>query len=746
MCGFAGFLSLGSNPLDATVRRGILTAMGQAIAHRGPDDEQYFDDGVLSLVFRRLSIVDTQHGVQPIFSEDRSTLLVANGEIYNHLDLRRKLSGNHVFSSNSDCEALLHAYENWGLGAFEQCRGMFAAALWERNTRRLILARDRLGIKPLYLFRAGKGFVFASELKALLAHPACPREIDLAALEVSPLSSSRIPTYIKGVEFLPAASYMVIDQNGGTGRRNYWEMASHFGHAPYGNDKSRYIDTLQDLVEESVIEHLQGESQVAIHLSGGLDSAMLAAIISRQKKDTPCYTIVERTTSVVGDVASARLSCQQLGLPWFPVLFDYRSILDEMQFDLSKLEESVWMMDSPRIDLEWLMKEELTRVIRQQHPEIKTLIIGQGADEFSGGYSRRVDMRNLCWQSYLTNEISPMISRNTGPDRLGFSSKYSSRETQARSGAYHQAMLLFTRQLQHHNLWHEDRTSAWHGMEARVPFLDHRIVELLVSIPDSLHHDLFWDKKIFRECIRKIFPEFNADRPKVGFCCTNDVRSINIIVHGMATRTAAPFLEKYLSSEHYPFDRKATRQLAHNVLNRGPGFYGDSFRLLEHMAVTIFAHQFGAANLIPAVSRRHRPFLSVIAAERMPIIERRMRESPVIKTRWRPGDRLCLPEGAAISCLDYPDGKMRFLLVKDGVVYSEMEVFGVSPWLPSFMRNLGRGMSRTFSIQDWADEFDLGLKEFTNALDMLYQSGFIVAVRQPSGEILEPQTASRLAP
>ncbi len=724
MCGFAGFLTFSGNSLSTTERHRILALMGRAMAHRGPDDERYFDDGMLSLVFRRLAIVDVERGQQPMFNEDRTIVCVANGEIYNHGELRRQLANRHAPASDSDCEVLLHGYEQWGLEAFARCRGMFAAALWERRHRRLTLVRDRLGIKPLYVCRLADGLLFGSELKALLVHPECPRELDMSSLAWDVSRSPQVPTFVRGIEFVPAASSWVTEPDGRSQVRAYWNLDDHLGAAPFGACSERYVDALCDLVESSVGEHLQGDGAAAIHLSGGLDSSLLAGLVARRTKDAPCFTVVERTTLIAGDVASAGRCAEKMGLPWYPVHYQFGSLADDMAFGLDRLEESVWMMDSPRFDLEWVMKAELTRAIRQHRPDIKTILLGQGVDEFAGGYSNRLDAPRTSWSKYLADEISPFIRANDATADNG------------RIGApYHRAMRLFLRQLQHHNLWHEDRTSAWHGIEARVPFLDHRIVELLASVPATLHETLFWNKRIFREGARRLLPGFDWQRPKVAFCCTDDTRSLDISVHGLATRVLPQFLDKYLAQPDLPFERSEMLELSQRIVDRAPGFYADSYRFFALASIAVFKQQcLQPPEASVRWQRSARPSLPLVQSEAWLSIHERMTAQPVIPSKWWLGDRLGVPEAAQITCFHYPDGHARFTLTKSDKVFAEMELHRSPRWLNTFLSHLGKGAARDFTIQDWLDEFDIGRDELFSTLDVLYQCGLVNLVDGPESK------------
>jgi asparagine synthase (glutamine-hydrolysing) len=722
MCGFVGFLSYRANAYSEHERRAILARMSRAIAHRGPDDAQYYDDGVLSLVYRRLAIVDTRHGAQPFYSEDQGTLLVANGEFYNHHELRRRLTRSHRFASHSDCEVALHAYEEWSTDSFAKLRGMFAMAIWERDARRLTLARDRFGIKPLYVCELEDGVLFGSELKGLLAHPECPRDIDFGALTINPLALEKTPTYIHGVEFLPAASFKVFCPDRPAGESTYWRLESHFASAPYGERIGPYVDHLHDLIDISTREHMLGEYPVALHLSGGLDSSLLATLMARHTKDVPCFSIVERTSYLGADVAAARALTERLGLQWYPVLFNYHHADDDMNFSLDRLEESIWMMDAPRFDLEWIMKERLTSAIREQRPDIKAFLIGQGADEFSGGYSHRLDRPRTSWSKYLSEEIFPMLRDLPQrpyemPDGVGKD-----------IGPYHRAMSLMQRQLLHHNLWHEDRTSSWQSMEARVPFLDHRIVELLASIPASLHETLMWNKQILRTCMQRIAPSYDTQRMKIGFCGTDDTRSLDIIVHKLAVRAAPAFLEKYHELRDVDFDRQAMISLVRKVVRHDPGFYADGYQLLDVMSKVIFQHQVrSSATSDFNEARRDDHVQKIVADTSWHALDAAMRAQPFISVSWRLTDNPRPPDDVEYTHESVNDGTSRYTLMHAGKIYARVEMLMAPSWLDGFLRNLGKGIAKDFTVKDWLDEFVIQENEFVEMLSLLHQCGFILS-------------------
>jgi asparagine synthase (glutamine-hydrolysing) len=713
--------------------------MGSAIAHRGPDDAQYFDDGTLALVYRRLSIIDIEGGRQPMFNETGDLLLAANGEIYNHAALRSQLCARHTFSSRSDCEAPLHAYEEWGESAFARLHGMFAMAVWSLRNKKLTLARDRLGIKPLYICQLPSGILFGSELKALLAHPDCPRTIEWSVIDRTSISQSPRASYVKGIELVPGGELVVVDAMANIQRRRYWQLDDHLGTARFGNDAVRYIEEYGNLLEQVTLEHLQRDVGAGLHLSGGVDSSLLAGIVARRETDIPCFTVVERTNHLGGDTEAAQRLTQQLSLPWVPVRFDYRTVVDEMDFRLSRLEEVVWMMDSPRIDLEWLFKDQLHRLARARHPNLKVMLIGQGADEFAGGYSSRLDEMRGSWSEYLREEVEPNLVfdktlEGHAPNSLW---QYLShrRTSQPSPAPYHRMMLLMVRQLQHHNLWHEDRTSSWNSLEARVPFLDHRLVELLASVPEELHEQLFWKKRIVREALRRFLPDHVIRQPKIGFLESRDTSSQDVIVHNMLRRTVDDFREKYLADDQCLFDTRRMDALIRQALDRGPQCGVAARQLLQCMAVSIFERQCREGTFDSHEADGSTSVLHVVDATEWPAFDAAMKLPPKCVRDWSPSQRIGLRKGIELLTPVGGDGRRHCFLL-DGVSAGEFSVAQGKAWPEVFLRNLGSPLTRDFTIQDWLDEFDIALSDFAELLNILFHLGVLAGdhVSQTSSE------------
>ncbi|HET7354296.1 MAG TPA: asparagine synthase (glutamine-hydrolyzing), partial [Gaiellaceae bacterium] len=282
MCGICGIASTHGVADVETLR-----SMSDLLAHRGPDSAGEHVDGGVALAARRLSILDLEHGDQPIANEDGSCVVVQNGEIYNYPELRRDLErSGHRLRTRCDTEALVHLYEEHGAGFAERLRGMFAVAIWDARRRRLVLARDRYGIKPLYYRHAGDELRFASELRAL------PRgEIDLDALEAF-LAFNSIPapySIFRGIRKLPAGHALVWDEAGGLTLDRYARPGPVQAAELRGDDVAELVEELRARLRDSVRAHLLSDVPVGVLLSGGVDSAALAALAAQETPE-PVHT------------------------------------------------------------------------------------------------------------------------------------------------------------------------------------------------------------------------------------------------------------------------------------------------------------------------------------------------------------------------------------------------------------------------------------------------------------------------
>jgi asparagine synthase (glutamine-hydrolysing) len=375
VCGIAGVLYGGP---DRPAGPELLKAMGDAIAHRGPDAEGFWSEPGVGLVHRRLSIIDLAGGDQPIANEDDSLQVIFNGEIYNYQSLRAGLEARgHRFRTHSDTEVLVHLYEEEGENLVERLRGMFAFALWDRSRRRLLLARDRLGIKPLYVYRDAEKLLFASEPKALLAHPGLTARVDPAALE-DYLAYGMVPgqrSIFRGVEKLPPGHVLVAthDRLDGAPRR-YWQLHVR-------PDESRTPEQWQEEVrakiDEAVRLHLIADVPVGAFLSGGVDSSIVvASSAGRTEGPLQTFAIGFREESF-SELPYARRVADQFGT---------RHVEEVVTADaVSLVDELTHYFDEPFADPSAVPTYLVSKLARRS---VKVALSGDGGDEAFGGYAR----------------------------------------------------------------------------------------------------------------------------------------------------------------------------------------------------------------------------------------------------------------------------------------------------------------------------------------------------------------------
>jgi asparagine synthase (glutamine-hydrolysing) len=504
----------------------VLRRMARAVAHRGPDDETYFRSGPVGLGFVRLSLVDPEGGAQPLRLEDDAVVLIANGEIYNHRELAATLPAGTRMRTGSDCEVLLHLYRRDGMAFLDQVRGMFALVLWDKVRNRLVFARDRFGIKPLFYHRDAERVVFGSEIKALFEEPNTPRRIDWQAAltdqttTMAPFYEDRpAHSWFEGIELVPAATIVSIDLNdGATTTHRYWDFPAFDGAGTASEQElvSRY----GELLAASVDECGMADVEIGLFLSGGIDSAAVAAL-SGVKPQT--FTALNGSTLENGDAESAHRIAAALGLVNHQVLLDTSQVpgIDEWRAHL-------WQLETPLAGPESFYKYEMYRYVGEHAPQIKAMLLGGGADEFNGGYSVTfsgggdwndfaANVRSMGTRSEL--RLRPELGVWWEQSSLPF---VSPRALEALDGTlardpYDRFFRWKYRDVQQYNCWHEDRTAAGSGIEARVPFLDHRLIELVAAVPQELRPALIWDKQILRRSMAGVLPPEVAQRPKGPF-------------------------------------------------------------------------------------------------------------------------------------------------------------------------------------------------------------------------------------
>ena len=562
MCGFAGYVDLRRTALPDSV----LVRMTEAIRHRGPDDSGYYRDSVAALGHQRLTIIDTSAGRQPLPNENESHWIVYNGEIYNHLALRSELErAGHAYTTRTDTESILHAYEEHGVDVLSRLRGMFSFAIWDKNSSTLFCARDRLGIKPFYYFWDGSLFAFASEIKALLRHP------DIGAR----LDESRLPEYLafgynsddrtlfRGVrKLMPGHSLMLRRRHDRLDLeiRQYWDVPEPQPEASR-NSEADWIAECRALLEESVRLRLMSDVPLGMFLSGGVDSSAIAALMSGMMSEpVKTFAVGYRETSF-SELDYARLAASHLGT-------DHREVLVGPDDFFGSLPTLIGHEDEP---ITWPSSVSLYFVSKLASQHVKVVLTGEGSDELFAGYTRYrfhalnqkgADLYRLVpaplrrWVRAQVG-VSPLLSANLrrrlGHTFLGRDADLPSLYLDNFYSAFphdEQASLLLDDQLRclspYRNylgywdkaaahsliarllyadqktylvelLMKQDQMSMAASIESRVPFLDHHLVEFAVRVPNQLKTRGAVGKYILKRAVEDLLPRRIVHRNKKGF-------------------------------------------------------------------------------------------------------------------------------------------------------------------------------------------------------------------------------------
>jgi asparagine synthase (glutamine-hydrolysing) len=557
MCGICGKLNFDR---EATVSPALIKRMADTISHRGPDDEGYFTSGPVGLGFRRLSIIDLSGGHQPLSNEDGTVHIIFNGEIYNYQELRRYLiSHGHIFKTQTDTETIVHLYEQLGEACVEKLRGMFAFAIWDDRSESLFLARDRVGIKPLYYAQSRKSVVFASEIKAILADPELKAEVRTSMID-------RFLTfdYLPGEETLfnniykLAPGHSLTFRAGKSYRRQYWDL--HFEPSP--STISQAKSRLLHLLEESVSLHMISDVPVGFLLSGGVDStAMLALARGKTSHPLSSYTIGFSDPQVTDERPYARLAAQQYGSDHHETTISAKQFADFLPTYIWHMEEPV--CEPPAVALFYVSK------LAKQF--VKVLISGEGGDEAFAGYS---NYRNILWFERLKRLPSPVrqlfagslsllarfafprssaksvqylrtpledsyFSRTSDPSRFfnrrwaefyspdfaqtvdkKFSSQAATKHLRNshRAGPLGKMLYVDTKTwLPDDLLIKADKMTMANSIELRVPLLDHKILEFAASLPQNFKVRGFTTKYLAKKTLRGLVPREILQRKKTGF-------------------------------------------------------------------------------------------------------------------------------------------------------------------------------------------------------------------------------------
>jgi asparagine synthase (glutamine-hydrolysing) len=548
MCGIAGIVSFEGRPVDLDELRRMCAVM----VHRGPDDEGFYLSPEAGLGMRRLSIIDLKTGHQPVRNEDGSIWVVFNGELYNFRDLRRELEQRgHVFSTMTDTEAIAHLYEEYGTRCVEKMRGMFAFAVWDARRHQLLVGRDRLGIKPLYYAHVGGRLLFASEVKALLQLPEVERRLSWSAVShlFTFLSTPRSDSIVADVRKLEPGHILVAAPGAGFRIERYWDIAFQ---PEYGRSETYFVERLRDLLEESVSLHLASDVPLGAFLSGGIDSSAVVATMARlTDRPVKTFSIGFREPDFT-ELEHARLVARQFHTEHHELTLE-PDVLDV-------IEDIAWHLDEPFGDSSALPTYMVSKLASDH---VTVVLSGDGGDELFAGYDKYVvEARERRYAlpapaRRALGAIAGIIPEGTRGRNflrhlaLGGADRYLDASTLFRRD---QMQKLFRTEafelLASYDPWWEatrdlakggggwlaalqyldlkgylpldiltkvDRMSMAHSVEARVPLLDHKLVEFAATIPSELQLRDGTTKYLFKRAMRGILPAQIIGRPKHGF-------------------------------------------------------------------------------------------------------------------------------------------------------------------------------------------------------------------------------------
>lgn len=546
----------------ATVSPILLKTMADTIRHRGPDDEGFYSSGPIGLGFRRLSIIDLQTGHQPIPNEDGSVWIVFNGEIYNYQELRNDLlSKGHVFKTRTDTEVIVHLYEELGEDCVKKLRGMFAIAIWDDRQKTLFLARDRVGIKPLYYWLGKDSLVFASEIKAILADPEVKAEVQPALIDRF-LTFYYVPgeeTLFRNVYKLAPGSSMVV-RKGEPRVRQYWDL--DFQPAAQARDLRQAQKQLLDLLDETVQLHMISDVPVGFLLSGGVDStAMLSFATGKTNRPISSYTVGFADPGIIDERPYARLAAKKFGTRHHEISISSKEFTEF-------LPNYIWHMEEPVCEPPAIALYYVSRLARN---DVKVLISGEGGDEAFAGYS---NYRNLVWlerikrafgplrepagkcllavnhlvQSKTVAKFAPLMcipldsyyySRTSSPfnffnrrTRDLYSAEFAHQVTKEWSvgavrkylgpevprGTLEKMLYVDTKTwLPDDLLLKADKMTMANSVELRVPFLDHKVLEFAAALPSRYKIRGWTTKYVAKKALETRVPRAILERRKAGF-------------------------------------------------------------------------------------------------------------------------------------------------------------------------------------------------------------------------------------
>lgn len=547
MCGIAGAMYFTEEvPSEQLLRR-----MTDVIVHRGPDDSGFWTDPGIGLGFRRLSIIDLQEGHQPLTNEDESVWIVFNGEIYNYKALRQQLqSKGHQFRTQSDTEVIVHLYEEYGPECVKMLRGMFGFVIWDRKKRQLFGARDHFGIKPFYYSCGPNQFLFASEIKSILAADGTRRSVETEAF-LNYLTFQYVPepmTMFQGIRKLPPGHTITVRPDGTIKLSRYWDPMFEPVSRPFDD----YVEEIRERLKDSVVHHMQSDVERGCFLSSGIDSTAIAA---HMRSIEPIRTFSVGFEGANNETTIARETAEALGTE------HYSKLISEKDF-FESVPKAIWHQDEPVADPSAIALYHVAQLAREH---VTVVLSGEGADELFGGYRiyrEPLSLRPISWlplpikrllhqlvdklpagmpgRNYLLRGTTPLEERFLGNAKI-FTEDMKAEIVRA-SGSlldnYKKPVQIaaeFYSKTRHldpvtrmqyidMNLWlpgdilmKADKMTMAHSLELRVPFLDKELFELTRKIPVDYRLGQGTTKYIFRKAMEGIIPDFILNRPKLGF-------------------------------------------------------------------------------------------------------------------------------------------------------------------------------------------------------------------------------------
>lgn len=534
MCGFVGFID------NNKKKKMIIKKMAERINHRGPDGEGYYIDENIALGHRRLSIIDLSTGNQPMYNEDKSLIVVFNGEIYNYQELKKELK-NHEFQTNSDTEVLLHGYEEWGIELLQKLRGMFSFVLWDKNEKKLFGARDHFGIKPFYFYQKDQTLLFGSEIKTFLEHPDFEKEFNEKLLPAY-LSFSFTPTtetFFKGVNRLDAGHYLIY-KDGELNIERYFNPTFEEGTDSYEES----VEKIAEIMEDSVRHHQISDVEVGSFLSSGIDSSYIVSLAKPDKTYTVGYDIPKYNEIDYAKDLANRLRIKNKS----------KKINQEEYLEI--IPKIMYYMDEPTSDPATVA---LYFVSKEASKDVKVVLSGEGADELFGGYNFYRFYVDLGWYNKIPYCIRHFIAsickllpevrgvnffirrgEKVENNYIGVNRVFGDKE---RKKVLNIPIILTNQEITKPvydelkgqsdiakmqaidiNFWlmkdilqKADRMTMANSLEGRVPFIDKEVYKIASKLPFEHKISKENTKLALRDAAKKVIPNESYRKKKLGF-------------------------------------------------------------------------------------------------------------------------------------------------------------------------------------------------------------------------------------